>query len=82
MDLQATNAYSNLGILLLLLLIIIIIIIGERDHLGDRDVDGRTILIKMDRKEVGRKDTDWIQLTPDRNEWGALVNTAMNLRFP
>jgi hypothetical protein len=25
---------------------------------------------------------DWIHLAPERDKWGALVNTVMNLRVP
>jgi hypothetical protein len=36
--------------------------------------------IKMDLKEIGWDDMDWIKLAQDRDQWRALVNTAMNLR--
>jgi hypothetical protein len=38
--------------------------------------------IKMDLKEIGFGDVDWINLAQDRDRWRALVNTVMNLRFP
>jgi hypothetical protein len=38
--------------------------------------------IKMDLREIGWDDMDWIDLTQDRDQWKALVNTAMNLRVP
>ena len=37
--------------------------------------------IKMDLQEVGGCG-DWMELAQDRDRWRALVNTAMNLRFP
>jgi hypothetical protein len=43
-----------------------------------RWVDG----IKMDLREIGWAGVDWIGLAQDRNQWRALVNTVMNLRFP
>jgi hypothetical protein len=38
--------------------------------------------IKMDLKEIGFGDVDWIHLAQDRERWRAVVNTVMNLRFP
>jgi hypothetical protein len=31
---------------------------------------------------LGWDDMDWIYLAQDRDRWGALVNTEMNLRVP
>jgi hypothetical protein len=38
--------------------------------------------IKMDLRETGFGDVDWINLAQDRDRWRALVNTVMNLRVP
>jgi hypothetical protein len=38
--------------------------------------------IKMDLREIGWDGMDWIELAHDRDQWRALVNTVMNLRFP
>jgi hypothetical protein len=38
--------------------------------------------IKMDLREIGWGGMDWIDLTQDRDQWRALVNTVMNLRTP
>jgi hypothetical protein len=38
--------------------------------------------IKMDLIEIGWDGMDWIDLTQDRDQWTALVNTVMNLRVP
>jgi hypothetical protein len=38
--------------------------------------------IKIDLREIGWDGTDWIDLTQDRDQWRALVNTVMNLRVP
>jgi hypothetical protein len=36
----------------------------------------------MDLGEVGWGDVDWIGLAKDRNRWGALVNSVLNLLVP
>ncbi|KAJ4429706.1 hypothetical protein ANN_21909 [Periplaneta americana] len=36
--------------------------------------------IKMDSREVGYDDRDWINLAQDRDQWRAYVRAAMNLR--
>jgi hypothetical protein len=33
----------------------------------------------MDLRELGWDGIDWIDLSQDRNQWRALVNTVMNL---
>jgi hypothetical protein len=38
--------------------------------------------IKMDLREIGWDDVDWIDMTEDRDQWRALVNTLMNLGVP
>jgi hypothetical protein len=38
--------------------------------------------IKMDLREKGWDGIDWIELTQDRDQWRAVVNTVMNLRVP
>jgi hypothetical protein len=38
--------------------------------------------IKMDLREIGIDGTNWIELTQDRVQWWAFVNTVMNLRVP
>jgi hypothetical protein len=38
--------------------------------------------IKRDFREIGLGDMDWIDLVQDRNQWRALVNTAISLRVP
>jgi hypothetical protein len=38
--------------------------------------------IKMDLREIGFGDVDWIHWTQDRDRWRTLVNTVMNLRVP
>jgi hypothetical protein len=36
--------------------------------------------IKMDLREIGWGDMDWIDLTQDRDQWRALVITVITLR--
>jgi hypothetical protein len=36
---------------------------------------------KMDLREIGWGGMDWIDMAQDRDQWRALVNMAMNLRF-
>jgi hypothetical protein len=38
--------------------------------------------IKMDLREIAWDGMDLIDLAQDRDQWKALVNTVMNLRFP
>jgi hypothetical protein len=38
--------------------------------------------IKMDLREIGCDDMDWIDLAQNRDQWRALVNTIMKLRVP
>jgi hypothetical protein len=38
--------------------------------------------IKMDLGEIGRDGRDWMDLSQDRDQWRALVNTVMKLRVP
>jgi hypothetical protein len=38
--------------------------------------------IKMDLNEIGWDGMDWTDLTQNRDQWRALVNTVMNLRVP
>jgi hypothetical protein len=38
--------------------------------------------IRMDLVEVGWGDVDWIGLAQDRDRWGALENSVLNLRVP
>jgi hypothetical protein len=36
----------------------------------------------MDLREIGWDGVDWIDMTQDRDQWRALVNTVLNLRVP
>jgi hypothetical protein len=38
--------------------------------------------IKMDLREMGWNDVDWIDMAQDRDQWRALVNTVMKIRVP
>jgi hypothetical protein len=37
---------------------------------------------KMDLREIGSEDVDWIKLDQDRHQWQALVKQLMNTEFP
>jgi hypothetical protein len=45
----------------------------ERDHWDN---------IKMDLRDIGWDGMDWIDLAQDRDQWGAIVNTVMNILVP
>jgi hypothetical protein len=47
-------------------------------HIGYRWVDN----IKMDLRETGWDGVDWIVMAQVRDQWRALVYTALNLRVP
>jgi hypothetical protein len=38
--------------------------------------------IKMDLRETGWDDMDWIDLAQGRDQWRALVNTVIKLMIP
>jgi hypothetical protein len=38
--------------------------------------------IKMDFREIGWSDMNWIDLALDRDQWRALVEKVMNFRVP
>ena len=38
--------------------------------------------IRMDLKEIGINMRNWVDSGQDRDYWRALVNAALNLRFP
>jgi hypothetical protein len=38
--------------------------------------------IRMNLRETGWEDVDWIHLAQDREQWRAAVNTVMNIRVP
>jgi hypothetical protein len=38
--------------------------------------------IKMDVREIGWDDMEWIHLAQDREYWRSLVNMVINLRVP
>jgi hypothetical protein len=37
--------------------------------------------IRMDIREIGWEDVDWMHLAHDWDQWRAVVNTTMNLRI-
>jgi hypothetical protein len=38
--------------------------------------------IKINLREINLDGMDWIDLSQDRDQWRAVVNTVMNLRVP
>jgi hypothetical protein len=38
--------------------------------------------IRMDLREIGLGDVDWIRLAQDRYRWRAVVSAVINLRVP
>jgi hypothetical protein len=38
--------------------------------------------IKMDLREIGWRNADWMHPAQDRDQWRDLVNTVMSLRIP
>jgi len=38
--------------------------------------------MRMDLREIGWGDVDWMHLAQNRDQWRALVNTALKLRVP
>jgi hypothetical protein len=38
--------------------------------------------IKMDLRDIGGGNMDWIDLAQDTDQWRALMNTVINLRVP
>jgi hypothetical protein len=55
---------------------------SEKRRLLGRPRIGWMNNIKMDLREIEWGGMDWIDLTQNRDQWRALVNTVMNLRFP
>jgi hypothetical protein len=53
----------------------------EKTPLERRSVDWKD-KIKMDFKDSGWGNMDWINLAQDREIWRAFVNVIMNLRLP
>jgi hypothetical protein len=60
------------------------ILVGRPDRRGPLGIPRRRWEdnIKMDLREIGFGDVDWIYWAKDMDRWRALVNTVMNLRVP
>jgi hypothetical protein len=51
----------------------------EGDDLEDQGVGGK-MGIRMDLREIGLGDVDWIRLAEDSDRWRAVVSAVMYLR--
>jgi hypothetical protein len=58
-------------------------LVGKPEGKRSLERPGRRWLnnIKMDLREIGWDGMDWIDVAQDRDQWRALVNAVMNLRF-
>jgi hypothetical protein len=54
----------------------------EGNRLLGRPRRKRVYNIKMDLRDIVWDGVDWIDMTQDRDQWRALVNTVLNLRVP
>jgi hypothetical protein len=57
------------------------ILVGEKRPLG-RPRHRRVDNIKIDLREIGGDDVDWIDVSQDRDQLMAPVNTVLSLRVP
>jgi len=55
------------------------ILVVKPEGNGSLGIPGCKDNIKIDFKEIGFVDMNWIHLTSNRNQWWAVVNTVMNL---
>jgi hypothetical protein len=53
----------------------------EKRLIEDLDLGGR-IILKWILREIGWCGIDWNYLGQDRDQWGTLLNTVINLRVP
>jgi hypothetical protein len=53
----------------------------ERDQQEDVNIGGRMIL-KVNLRERGLNDMEWIHLVHDRGQWRGPANTVMNFQIP
>jgi hypothetical protein len=83
--------FSSYDVLLLLCIIIMEekrnlhrILVGKPEEKRPLGRSRRTWVdnIKMDLRETGWDEMDWIDLAQDRDQWKTLVNAVMNLRVP
>jgi hypothetical protein len=57
-------------------------LVGKPKGKGPLEISrhGREDNNRMDLREIGWEDVDWMHLARDRNQWRALVNMVMILR--